>query len=55
MDETENFIKYVRDRFSDSEIKLAKFVLETDLLFYTMINEKVIEDDKPVDKPTNIL
>ena len=55
MDETENFIKYIKDRFSDSEIKLAKFVLETDLLFYTMINEKVIEDDKPIDKPTNVL
>ena len=55
MDETENFIKYIKDRFSDSEIKLAKFVLETDLLFYTMINEKVIEDDKQVEKPTNVL
>ena len=55
MDETENFIKYIKDRFSESEIKLAKFVLETDLLFYTMINEKVIEDEKQVEKPTNIL
>ena len=55
MDETDNFVNYVKEKFTESEIKLAKFVLETDLLAYTMINEKVVEDNKEVDKPTNVL
>lgn len=55
MDETENFVKFIKEKFADNEIMMAKFILEADLLSYNMIMEKVRENDKIVDKPTNIL
>ena len=55
MDETENFVKFIKEKFSDNEIMMAKFILEADLLSYNMITEKVKENDKIVEKPTNIL
>lgn len=55
MDETENFVKFMKDKFNENELKLAKFVYETDLLSYNMMTEKVKENDKIVEKPTNIL
>lgn len=55
MDELENFVKYIKSKFSDNEIKMAKFIYETDLLSYTMPIDKVREGEKIVDKPTNIL
>ena len=55
MDESQNFVNYVKEKFSTLEIMLAKFVLETDLLSYKMITERAIEDNKEVEKPTNVL
>ena len=55
MDETENFVKFIKEKFSETEIKMARFIYETDLLTYTMNTEKVKEGEKIVDKPTNIL
>lgn len=55
MDETQNFVNYIKEKFSNSEIMLAKFVIETDLLVYNMITERVREDNKEIDKPTNVL
>ncbi len=55
MDETENFVKFIKEKFADNEIMMARFILEADLLSYNMIMEKVRENDKIVDKPTNIL
>lgn len=55
MDETENFVRYIKDKFNENEIKMAKFIFETDLLSYSMLTEKSKEGDKLVDKPTNVL
>lgn len=55
MDETENFVKFIKEKFAYNEIMMAKFILEADLLSYNMITEKVKENDKIVEKPTNIL
>lgn len=55
MDETENFVKFIKEKFSDSEIMMAKFINQADLLAYNMITEKVKENDKLVEKPTDIL
>lgn len=55
MDETENFVKFIKEKFSDNEIQMARFIHETDLLSYIMINEKVREGEKIVEKPTNVL
>ena len=55
MDELESFVKFIKDKFTDNEIKMARFINETDLLTYTMLTEKVKEGDKFVDKPTNVL
>ena len=37
MDETENFVRYIKDKFSENEIKMAKFIFETDLLSYSIL------------------
>lgn len=55
MDETENFVRFMKEKFNGNELFLARFIYETDLLAYNMINEKVKENDKLVDKPTNVL
>ena len=55
MDETENFVRFIKEKFSDNEIRMAKFIYETDLLAYIMLTEKVKEGDKLVEKPTNVL
>ncbi len=55
MDETENFVNFIKGKFTEAEIKMAKFIDETDLLSYTMTTEKVKEGDKLVEKPTNLL
>ncbi len=55
MDELESFVKFIKEKFCDNEIKMARFINETDLLTYTMLTEKVKEGDKFVDKPTNVL
>ena len=55
MDELESFVKFIKDKFTDNEIKMARLINETDLLTYTMLTEKVKEGDKFVDKPTNVL
>ena len=55
MDETENFVNFIKGKFTEAEIKMAKFIDETDLLSYTMTTEKVKEGDKLVEKPTNVL
>ena len=55
MDELESFVKFIKEKFSENEIKMARFINETDLLTYTMLTEKVKEGDKLVDKPTNVL
>ena len=55
MDETESFVNFIKGKFSENEIKMARFVHETDLLSYTMPMEKVKEGDKTVEKPTNVL
>ena len=46
MDELESFVKFIKEKFSDNEIKMARFINETDLLAYTMQTEKVKEGDK---------
>jgi len=55
MDETENFVKFIKEKFSKNEIRMAKFIYETDLLAYTMQTEKIQEGDKTVEKSTNVL
>ena len=55
MDETENFVNFIKERFDVNEIKLAKFVYDMDLLSYTMLADKVREDNKEIDRPSNIL
>lgn len=55
MEEAENFVKFIKDRFSQKDLKLAKFIFETNLLNYSMLMEKVKEGDNYVDKATNIL
>lgn len=55
MDELESFVKFIKEKFSENEIKMARFINETDLLTYTMLTEKVKEGDRFVDKPTNVL
>ena len=55
MDELESFVRFIKEKFSENEIKMARFIHETDLLTYTMLTEKVKEGDKFVDKPTNVL
>jgi SpoVK/Ycf46/Vps4 family AAA+-type ATPase len=55
MDETENFVKYIKEKFAENEIQMARFIHETDLLSYIMLTEKIRENDKIVEKPTNVL
>lgn len=55
MDETEQFVKYIKEQFDIKEIRLAKFINDTGLLTYSMITEKIVENGKEIDKPTNIL
>lgn len=55
MDETENFVKFIKEKFSYNEIRMAKFINDTDLLTYTMLTEKAKDGDKVIDKPTNII
>ena len=55
MDETENFVRFMKEKFNGNELFLARFIYETDLLAYNMLTEKVKENDKIVDKPTNVL
>ena len=55
MDETENFVKFIKEKFSYNEIRMAKFINDTDLLAYTMLTEKAKEGDKIIDKPTNVI
>ena len=37
--------KFIKDKFSANEIKMAKFIFETDLLSYSMLTEKSKEGD----------
>ena len=55
MDETLNFVNFIKERFSTTELKIVKFIYENDLLTYSLQTEKVKENDKMVEKPTNIL
>lgn len=55
MDETEEFVKFIKEKFSIEEIRLAKFINDTGLLTYSMMTEKTIENGKEIDKPTNVL
>lgn len=55
MEETQNFVNFIKGKFTENEIRMAKFIYETDLLTYTMITDKVKEEDKVVEKPTNVL
>ncbi len=55
MDETLNFVNFIKGKFTENELKIIKFIYETDLLAYSMQTEKVKEGDKLVEKPTNIL
>lgn len=55
MDETEKFIKFIKEKFQDNEIMMAKFINEADLLSYNMVTEKVKENENLVAKPTNVL
>ena len=55
MDETENFVKYIKDNFEENEIKMAYSVYITKLLSYNMITEKIKEKEQMVEKPTNVL
>ncbi|MBR3614816.1 MAG: AAA family ATPase [Clostridia bacterium] len=55
MDELESFVKFIKEKFSENEIKMARFIHETDLLTYTMLTDKVKEGDRIVEKPTNVL
>lgn len=55
MEETQNFVNFIKEKFNENEIKMAKFIYETDLLTYTMLTEKVKEGENIIDKPTNVL
>ena len=55
MDELESFVKFIKEKFNDNEIKMARFIHETDLLTYNMQVEPVKEGDRFVDKSTNVL
>lgn len=55
MYETENFVKFIKEKFTYEDIKLAKFIFETDLLSFSAGMDKVREGEKIIDKPTNIL
>ena len=55
MEEAEKFVNFIKEKFSKKDILFAKFIFDTELLTYTMINEKNIENGKEINKPTNIL
>ena len=55
MDETQNFVNFIKEKFTENELRIIKFIYETDLLSYSMQTEKVKEGDKLVEKSTNIL
>lgn len=55
MDETLNFVNFIKGKFTENELKIIKFIYETDLLAYSMQTEKVKEGDKIVEKSTNVL
>ena len=54
-EQMDSFVKFIKESFSDDDIKVAKFIYELNLLSYSMITEKVREGEKIVEKPTNIL
>ena len=55
MDETLNFVNFIKEKFTENELRIVKFIYETDLLSYSMQTEKVKEGERFVEKPTNIL
>ena len=55
MDETEKFVNFIKEKFSKKDIRFAKFIFDTELLTYSMITEKVVENGKEINKPTNVL
>jgi len=55
MDETDNFVNFVKEKYTKDELMLSRFIYKTDILSYQMIMDRVKENDKFVDRPTNIL
>ena len=55
MDETLKFVNFIKEKFTENELRIVKFIYETDLLSYSMQTEKVKEGERFVEKPTNIL
>ena len=54
-EQMEKFVKFIKEKFSETEIKIARFIFEMDLLSYNVLTEKVREEDKIVDKPTSVI
>ena len=55
MDETDNFVNFIREKYTKEELWLSKFIQVTDILSYQMVMDKIKENDKFIEKPTNIL
>lgn len=36
MDETQNFVNFIKEKFTENELRIIKFIYETDLLTYSM-------------------
>ncbi len=55
MDEIEKFVLFLKGKLTKKEINLVKFIYDTNLLTYSMINETIVENDKEITRPTNVL
>lgn len=55
MDEAEKFVLFLKEKLTKKELNLIKYIYDTNLLTYSMINETILENDKEITKPTNIL
>lgn len=55
MDETENFVNFIKQKFQPNEIRMAYFINAMNLLSYNMMTERIKEGDKIVEKNKNIL
>lgn len=55
MEEVENIVRYIKDNFDKDLLKVADFIERANVLSSTMKIEKVKQEDKIIDKKTNIL
>lgn len=55
MEETEKFAKYLKDNFSDAELRMARYIFQSELMVSNMMTEKKNVGERVQEKPLNII